>query len=571
MEILIADDDPVSRNMLKEMVIKMGHTVVETENGKQALEILKNGKIQFVITDWLMPVMNGLDLCNRLRSTFLGRYIYIIMITAKDEKKDLMAVFNTGADDYIPKPLDPDEMMARVQTGCRVIELEQRHESMQNTLIESRNKLRVVFDALREEIVALDQNYRIISINKAFADQAGCKIDAIVGKNYFEISAPLDAGQIRQSIEKAFKEATVQQILLEGKDLQDRPIYKQVICLPIKDECKQVFQTVVVCADITESRRKSEKIQALNKRLLEFSKQLENKNQSLEKALADLEKTQAHMLQSEKLASIGQLAAGVAHEINNPTGYVSSNLKTLDDYQQNMGDLIKQYRKFISILENDQQVKASSAAITEGIEHLKKMEKKIDIDFLLEDVTDLIADCRDGTNRIKMIVQNLKDFAHPGEDKIQSTDVNKALETTLSIAHNELKYKATVHTDFGNIPYVLGNPQQLNQVFVNIIVNAAQAIDKKGDIFIKTWSEDSSVHIEISDTGCGIPKKNLSKIFDPFFTTKDVGKGTGLGMNIAYNIIQKHNGTIEVSSEVGKGTSFTITLPAEIVDSDDMA
>jgi signal transduction histidine kinase len=197
------------------------------------------------------------------------------------------------------------------------------------------------------------------------------------------------------------------------------------------------------------------------------------------------------------------------------------------------------------------------------IDAIKELQKEIDIDYVLNDVGDLIDDCREGTDRIKKIVADLKDFAHPGEGQVQSADINKGLESTLNVVNNELKYKATVFKDFGSIPPVLGNPQQLNQVFMNILVNAAQAIEKTGEIRVKTAFNAGMVEISISDTGCGIPPENISKIFDPFFTTKEVGKGTGLGMNIAYNIIKKHNGSIEIQSQVGQGTTFTVKIPSE--------
>jgi len=174
---------------------------------------------------------------------------------------------------------------------------------------------------------------------------------------------------------------------------------------------------------------------------------------------------------------------------------------------------------------------------------------------------DLISDCKEGTERIKKIVIDLKDFAHPGEDKIQSTDINDGIETTLNVVWNELKYKATVNKEFGKLPMENCYPQQLNQVFMNLFVNAAQAIEKQGEISIATNADDGFVEIKIGDTGSGIDKENLSRIFDPFFTTKDVGKGTGLGLNVAYNIIKKHNGTIDVKSQVEKGTVFKIRIP----------
>ena len=264
--------------------------------------------------------------------------------------------------------------------------------------------------------------------------------------------------------------------------------------------------------------------------------------------------------QSQKMASIGQLAAGVAHEINNPTGYVGSNLKTLEGYQTDLRRLIECFIKLKNACKtafNEQNTQSLSTYIAA----VERLEADIDLSFILEDMQNLICESHEGMQRIKKIVEDLKNFAHPGQDKVQDTDINHCIETTLSMVNNELKYKATVKRDFGAVPIISANPQQLNQVFTNILVNAAQAITEQGDIYINTRTINSRILIMIQDTGCGISPEHLEKIFDPFFTTKDVGKGTGLGMNITYNIIKKHGGDIQVLSELGKGTTFKIELP----------
>ncbi len=263
------------------------------------------------------------------------------------------------------------------------------------------------------------------------------------------------------------------------------------------------------------------------------------------------------LTQTDKLASIGQLAAGIAHEINNPVGYVTSNLNSLEEYLSDIGKLIELDQTLIKRL-NEITLPEALAKMTENIH---EYARKIDLDFLREDMYGLIKDCIDGLDRIKKIVIDLKDFAHPGKKDIEPVDVNACIETTLSVGANELKYKTTVYKDLNVVPLINGIPQQLNQVFLNILVNAAQAIETTGEIRIKTWQENNDIFLTISDTGCGIEPENISKIFDPFFTTKEVGKGTGLGMNIAYNIIQQHGGSIAVESEKGKGTTFTIILP----------
>jgi signal transduction histidine kinase len=238
-------------------------------------------------------------------------------------------------------------------------------------------------------------------------------------------------------------------------------------------------------------------------------------------------------------------------------------LKTLSGYHGNLVKLLGKYRELLKSLQMPCMTECIGDHVNTTIQAIERFEKEIDVDFLLADLHDLVKDCREGTERIKKIVLDLKDFAHPGEEALQSTDINRGLESTLNVVHNELKFKATVEKNLGAIPAVHGYPQQLNQVFMNILVNAAQAIDTRGVIRVETQARDGYVEVTISDTGCGIPKENISRIFEPFFTTKEVGKGTGLGLNIVYNIIKKHNGTIEVVSETGKGTTFTIRLPAE--------
>lgn len=271
--------------------------------------------------------------------------------------------------------------------------------------------------------------------------------------------------------------------------------------------------------------------------------------------------------QSQKLASIGQLAAGVAHEINNPTGFVNSNLGSLKNYQKDIIHLLDLYCTLKDIAKSTSS-SSDASQLDEQITKIENFEDNIDIEYIREDIIDLIDESKEGTERIKNIVEDLKHFAHPGQDKIQETDINKELASTLNVVNNELKYKAHVIKEFNPIPIIRANPQQLNQVFINILVNAAQSIEKMGDIRISTQAVDEYVQIQISDTGCGISEENLSKIFDPFFTTKGVGKGTGLGMNIAYNIIQKHKGDIRVESRIGEGTTFIISLPVAYPETD---
>ncbi len=270
----------------------------------------------------------------------------------------------------------------------------------------------------------------------------------------------------------------------------------------------------------------------------------------LEKAYAELKEAQSQMLQREKMASIGQLAAGVAHEINNPIGFVMSNLGTLGKYAERLAGFID--------LQSEVILSRNDPADSEKVAASRKQFK---IDHIIGDVGSLIAESLDGTERVKKIVADLKSFSRVDEAEYKVADLHECLDSTINIVWNELKYKATLRKEYGEIPPVRCYPQQLNQVFMNLLVNAAHAIEKQGEITVRTWQEDDTIRVAISDTGCGIPEGLLSRIFEPFFTTKEVGKGTGLGLSISYDIVKKHQGEMTVASEVGTGTTFTIHLP----------
>ncbi|MDH5525242.1 MAG: ATP-binding protein, partial [Desulfobulbaceae bacterium] len=271
---------------------------------------------------------------------------------------------------------------------------------------------------------------------------------------------------------------------------------------------------------------------------------------ALKEVAQEQETMQAVMRQQEKMASIGQLAAGVAHEINNPMGFIGSNLGTMGKYVRKLTDFLRLQDQIIREKRYD-----------EMIDSLEGQRKKDKIDYIMDDVVDLVAESQDGVERVKKIVQGLKSFSRVDEAQFNEVDVKECLESTINIIWNELKYKAEVVKDFGSLPLFKGYPQQLNQVFMNLLVNAAQAIEENGKIFISARSDGDDIIIAIRDTGQGIPADILPRIFDPFFTTKEVGKGTGLGLSISYEIIKKHGGIISVESEVGVGTTFTVNIP----------
>jgi len=270
----------------------------------------------------------------------------------------------------------------------------------------------------------------------------------------------------------------------------------------------------------------------------------------LSEAYAAQKATQSKLIQQEKMASIGQLAAGVAHEINNPVGFVASNLNTLNKYVQRLCTHIETLEKGI--------ISAPDSSLPELVEESRKQNK---VKVVREDIFELIEESLEGTNRVKNIVGNLKSFSRVGDSGKQWTDLHECIESSINIAWNEIKYHAQVERDFVSLPPVFCNAQQMNQVFLNLLVNAAQAIEQSGIITVATRVNDPWAVVQITDTGCGIAPEHLEKIFDPFFTTKDVGKGTGLGLSLCYDMVQKHEGELKVKSVVGKGSAFEIRLP----------
>lgn len=280
--------------------------------------------------------------------------------------------------------------------------------------------------------------------------------------------------------------------------------------------------------------------------------ELTHASEALRREIDERKLLESQLVQSEKLASLGQLAAGVAHEINNPIGFISSNLGTLEGYFSKLQEMLDAYRL---------AEKALPPGTTE--QQLAALREQVELDYLLEDIPVLIAESKEGISRAGKIVKDLKAFSRvDSSEQWQWANVHDGINSTLNIAANELKYKADVIKEYGDLPEIECLPSQINQVIMNLVVNAAQAMGaQRGKITIRSGVEDDQVWLEVADNGSGIAPESLQRIFDPFYTTKPVGQGTGLGLSLSYGIVNKHGGHITVQSEVGVGTAFKIVLP----------
>ncbi|EXJ13788.1 HAMP domain-containing sensor histidine kinase [Imhoffiella purpurea] len=301
-------------------------------------------------------------------------------------------------------------------------------------------------------------------------------------------------------------------------------------------------------------RQLKELNQTLEQRVRKRTEELQFKNDELQTAYESLKDTQAKLLQSEKMATVGVLAAGVAHEINNPIGFIMGNLATLREY-------VEIYHRIIDDYDACCRADSESERLSR-LDALRRWMEAQGYDFIRDDVPGLLEDCAEGTERVRDIVLNLREFSHPAQAELSGPiDPNQCVVSTLKMLNNELKYKCRINTDLGELPAIQASPGQLNQVLLNMLVNAGHAIEDQGEIRVTTRREGDSIHIIIEDDGKGIAPQALPRLFDPFYTTKPVGQGTGLGLAISYGIIKDHGGEIAVDSEPGKGTRFTIRLP----------
>jgi two-component system NtrC family sensor kinase len=399
MQILVAEDSTMMRHLLVASLRSWQYEVIEAKNGAEAWELFRQHRAPLVLTDWIMPEMDGIELIRQIRSSDLPGYVYIILLTAKSETKALVEAMDAGADDYLAKPFDQDELRVRIREGERIIRLER-------TLAEQNRQLR---------------------------------------------------------------------------------------------------------------------------------------------------ETQAALVQSEKLASLGQLAAGMAHEVNNPVAYVSNNLAVLERDVSSILELLSKYQTGRDVLE---KVKPDLFA------ELSKLECDCDLEWIQDNLPRLFQSSTQGLGRVRDIVKNLREFARLDEAELDELDLNAALQSTIEVLNHDLEEKQlTVEKCFQPVPPILCRPAKIHQVFHNLLLNALQSSQPATTITVRTKQARDSVLVEVEDQGCGIPEGHLSRIFEPFFTTKPIGRGQGLGLAISYGIVRDQGGSISVDSKVGEGSIFRVDLP----------
>lgn len=446
--------------------------------------------------------------------------------------------------------------MLLVQAGVTYNE-RQAQDALAHTL----SQLRATLESTGNGILVVDWQGRISSMNRVFGkmwaisdDLLNAHDDALILRFVAQRvqESELLHARLGATVDKDESEDLLHH--LDGRvfELSSRPQYLG----------EQIIGRVFGFHDITQRTLDEQALREsrdlLEQRVLVRTAALNAANTALQEERAQqaalivrLEEAQNQLLQSERMASIGQLAAGVAHEINNPIGFVNSNMGSLRHYVTDLLRLLAAY-------ENAESTLPESLG-----EDIRRLKKEVDIDFLRDDVVSLLSESLDGLSRVTRIVQDLKNFSHVDEAERQWANLEEGLESTLRVVWNEIKFKANVVKEFGGVPEIECFPFQLNQVFMNLLVNASHAIEGKGTITMRTGHDETNVWVEVQDSGKGIHPDHLQRIFEPFFTTKPVGQGTGLGLSLSYGIVKKHDGHITVDSEIGMGTRFRVVLPKQ--------
>jgi PAS domain S-box-containing protein len=557
--ILYAEDDPLLRRSIATYLDNCGFRVLEAENGLVAWQIFQQERPDLVLTDLRMPVMDGFK--------FLAKVIAdspdtpIIILSGVGTMDDVIEALHIGAWDYLTKPiadmsilshaikkaLEREKMLRDSRNYQQILEhtVMERTQKLEGELKERKKIERLVIKAKQEwertmnampDLIALlDINQRMIRVNKTMAAAIGLTPAEAIGQQCY---------LCMHSKRCPPEQCPHLQMLADGRP-HTIEIYEErlggtfeIIVVPRYDsDNTTLIGSIHIARNIT-ARKEAEKEQ---------------------------KKLQSQLLHAQKLESVGQLAAGIAHEINTPTQYVGTNIDFLDDAFHDVAKIIDQFQALLKAEENDslspQQFKEARQALADA-----------DWDYLSTELPSAIGQSRDGIKRVTSIVRAMKEFSHPASRDKVSANLNTIIQTTITVATNEWKYVAEVKTDFDpNLPPIQCLSDELGQVILNMIVNAAHAIAErlganpeghKGTITIATKQNKNWVELRISDTGAGIPEKIRGRVFDPFFTTKQVGKGTGQGLAIVHDVItEKHQGTITLKSEVGVGTTFIIRLP----------
>jgi two-component system, NtrC family, sensor kinase len=560
--ILIAEDDPLIRKTTAHYLTGKGYSVLEASNGKEALQLFREEKPDTLLTDLRMPELDGMELVKMVVEE--DPTIPIIIFSGMGTMVDVIEALRMGAWDYLTKPIADlgilshsiskalkhakllqqekdyqasleDEVQVRtieLLQHNRMLEREMKKRQVQEALVlHAKQEWERTVDALPDMIAIVDTEHNIVRMNKTMLDKTGNSYDELVGSKCYYWVHGTDAPPDYCPHLKLLQDNKSHRVEIYEERLGG---HCEVIVTPYYDTDGTLIGSVHIVRDINEQKQ----------------------------AEHEKEKIQSQLLHAQKLESVGQLAAGIAHEINTPTQFIGTNVNFLDEASKDIISFMEQLQHIIKTAPQE-----IAAAVNTAVEEM-------DWEYLAEEMPLAISQSHEGVKRVTSIVRAMKEFSHPGSKDKESLSLNKIINTTVTVARNEWKYVAEVDLDLDpDLPQIPLLADEMGQVILNMLVNAAHAIGeklgdnpdgKKGTIHISTRKSNNGVELRIADTGAGMPEEVQLRIFDPFYTTKKVGKGTGQGLAISHDVIvEKHKGTIAVESTPGRGTTFIIHLPLD--------
>ncbi len=574
--------------------LKLISHALEKYFSKEAIEGMKKHSLEKLrISGDLISVIKLAELQNELEKTLTGSLgsgaahdvINSIHLFTAEESKELSQSY---AEILANFKLTPEELLSKIDyykereilLAMHAAELEEKimeldkqifvRKAAEKAVIDSEHKYRSLVENLPQRIFRKDKNGIYTYCNDIYAEDMKTTREGVVGKTDYDLY-PLEIADKYHDDDLVVIDKGETLDIEEKYIIGEHEIWVHTVKSPIRNEVNEITGVLGIFWDITERKRAAQLLneakEELESRVKERTAELIDSNKALHSKISELEKikteleeaylnlqeTKSQLFQVEKLASIGQLAAGVAHEINNPIGFIKNNITIFGQYYEKICFYINALRELS--LE-----KKESKEETQKI--IEELEEDLKIAYIQKDLPCLISQSQEGTERIQKIVADLKSFARKSsDDEIKLEDINDIVETAINIMWNEVKYKAEIKRDKSPLPMIKCNAQKICQVIVNLLMNSVQAIEEKGIISIKTYCENDFVVIEIGDNGAGMSKQVINRIFDPFFTTKEVGQGTGLGLSISFDVIKKYGGTLDVQSEIGKGSTFYIKLP----------
>lgn len=566
--ILVVEDDAAIRKSTATYFQEKGYEVVCASNGQHALQLLEKAEADVLLTDLRISGLDGIDL---LKAALEQKPpIPTIIVSGMGTMQDAIEALRLGAFDYIIKPVQDMELILhsveRALTHSKLIEREKKRKEelemvvqqrtmellLQNEqlnheieerqtqealVLQAKQEWERTVDAIPDMIAIVDGDHNIVRMNKSMRDTFQKKYSVKSEEEYNAFLGEPCYCHIHGT-NYPYELCPHEKTMADGKShtvemyTEHQGRYFEVTTVPYRNKEEEVIGSVHVVRDISDRKREEK----------------------------EKEKLQSQLLHAQKLESVGQLAAGIAHEINTPTQFIGTNIDFLDDACQDIIGFMEAMQKIVE------------KAPDEIREKIEEAMEEADWDYLAEEFPHAISQSKDGVKRVSSIVRAMKEFSHPGSKEKKLSDINRIIETTVTVARNEWKYVADVELDLEEaLPQVPLMADEMGQVVLNMLVNAAHAIGEKlgensdttkGSIVIRTRKVDDQVELVISDTGMGIPEKSQSRIFDPFYTTKKVGKGTGQGLAISHDVItEKHGGSVSFTTALGKGTNFIIRLP----------